>query len=67
MNDLKVLAHLHKQIGEGSKNNINFLADGGAKSFDEYRYVCGVIRGLAQADTLINDLVQRLEKDDDEV
>lgn len=65
MNDLKVLAHLHKQLLEDSRDSINFLADGGAKSFDEYRHVCGVIRGLAQADALINDLVQRLEKNDD--
>ena len=65
MNDLKILAHLHKQISDSSKDYINFLADEGAKSFDEYRHVCGVIRGLTQADTLINDLVQRLEKNDD--
>tara|TARA_R110000803_G_scaffold115339_3_gene183798 strand:- start:269 stop:466 length:198 start_codon:yes stop_codon:yes gene_type:complete len=64
MNDLKVLEYLHKQILESSKDNVDFLADGGAKSFDEYRHVCGVIRGLTQADTLINDLVQRLERDD---
>ena len=41
MNDLKVLEYLHKQILESSKDNVDFLADGGAKSFDEYRHVCG--------------------------
>jgi len=32
-----------------------------ADSFDEYKKVCGVIRGLNIADNIINDLVQKLE------
>ena len=65
MNDLKVLAHLHKQLLEDSRDSINFLADGEAKSFDEYRHVCGVIRGLTFAETFVNDLVQKMETSDD--
>tara|TARA_R110000803_G_scaffold163913_1_gene227622 strand:- start:7585 stop:7782 length:198 start_codon:yes stop_codon:yes gene_type:complete len=65
MNELKVLSHINKELAEQWKTNTTFLADGGAKSYDEYRHICGVIRGLAQAESLIKDLVQRLERNDD--
>lgn len=65
MNELKVLSHINKELAEQWKTNATFLADGGAKSYDEYRHICGVIRGLAQAESLIKDLVQRLERNDD--
>ena len=39
----------------------NHLISGGAKDFAEYRHVCGVIRGLTHAETILQDLVQRLE------
>ena len=42
-----------------------FVSSGRAPTYDEYRYVCGVIRGLARADEIVKDLVQRLEKNDD--
>ena len=41
-----------------------FLAEYCAKNFDEYAKICGVIRGLSLADSIINDLVQRINKDD---
>jgi len=64
LGETKILAYLSKQIAEDYDDNVRFLSTGGAKSFDEYRHVCGVIRGLTQADALIKDLVQRLEHDD---
>jgi hypothetical protein len=39
-----------------------FLASGRAASHDEYRHVCGVIRGLNHAENIVNDLVQKMEK-----
>ena len=42
-----------------------FLAASRADTYDEYKKVCGVIRGLNLADNIINDLVQRMEKADD--
>ena len=65
VNDTKILVHLRKQIKEDYDDNVRFLTSGMAKSFDEYRHVCGVIRGLTQADSLINDLVHRVEHDGD--
>lgn len=65
MNDLKVLAHVAKEIDKLRSDNIAFLGAGRAINYDEYRNVCGIIRGLSLAEAIINDLVQRLEQSDD--
>jgi len=52
---------LQKQI-EGKSA---FIAVGNCTSFEEYKQVAGVIRGLALAIDLIKDREQKL-KDDDE-
>ena len=61
----KVFPYLVGELSTEQKKNVEFLVSGGAKSYDEYRHICGVIRGLTQAEFLIKDLVQRLENDDD--
>ena len=66
MNELKVLAHVAKEIDKMRADNIAFLGAGRAINFDEYRNVCGIIRGLSLAESIINDLVQRMEKSEDE-
>ena len=65
MNDLKVLAHVAKEIDKMRADNIAFLGAGRAINFDEYRNVCGIIRGLSLAESIINDLVQKMERSDD--
>lgn len=65
MNESKLLAYLTKEIAKTRDESSAFLAAGRASDFAEYRHVCGLIRGLNAAEQLINDLVQRLEKDDD--
>lgn len=62
---MKVLAHVAKEIDKLRQDNAAFLAAGRAINFDEYRHVCGVIRGLNFAENILNDLVQRLEHSDD--
>jgi len=42
-----------------------FLATGRAADYAEYRYLCGVIRGLTHAESIVKDLVQRLEDEDE--
>jgi hypothetical protein len=44
------------EISTEQKKNVEFLVGGGAKSYDEYRHICGVIRGLTQAEFLIKTL-----------
>jgi hypothetical protein len=63
--DYKVLAHLTSEIDKLRGDQANFLNGGGAKDFAEYRHICGVIRGLTHAETLVKDLVQRMENFDE--
>jgi hypothetical protein len=65
MSEYKDLAYVSKEIDKLRMDNAMFLAAGRAINFDEYRHVCGVIRGLNFAENIINDLVQRMEKSDD--
>ena len=41
------------------------LARGTAKDHGEYKYACGIIRGLMMANGILADTAQRLENDDD--
>ena len=65
MNDYKLLAHIAKEIDKLRGDQQTFLNGGGAKTFDEYRHVCGVIRGLTHAEIIVKDLVQKMETSDD--
>lgn len=65
MNDYKVLAHVASEIAKLRQDQAAFLAAGRADNHPEYKHVCGIIRGLNYAETIINDLVQRMEKSDD--
>ena len=65
MNDYRVLAAVQAEIEKLRQEQTAFLAASRADTYDEYKKVCGVIRGLNLADNIINDLVQRMEKADD--
>ena len=63
MSDTRVLALVQKKIEELRQEQIAFIAASRADTFDEYKKICGVIRGLSLADQIINDLVHRLERE----
>ena len=65
MDNGQVLSYLAKEIDKLRSENGMFLAAGRAINVDEYRHVCGIIRGLTFAETLIKDLAQRMELSDD--
>ncbi len=65
LNDYKLLAVVAKEIEKMRQEQIAFVAASRADTFDEYKKVCGVIRGLSLAENIINDLVQKVEKSDD--
>ena len=65
MDTNRVLSYLAKEIEQLRTDQAVFIASGRANDFAEYRHVCGVIRGLTHAETIVKDLVQKLEKDDD--
>lgn len=62
----KVLAHVASKIEERITQLTETMADGTAKDFAEYRYMCGTIRGLSLAHSEIQDLVRRIRELNDE-
>ena len=65
MNERTVLGYLKDKFKDEQTLRAEFLATGNATSLEEYKHVAGVIRGLAMATEIIDDLVQRLEKSDE--
>jgi hypothetical protein len=63
--DTRAFAHVQKEIAKLKQEQIDFLAASRADTYDDYKKICGVIRGLSLADSIINDLVQRLETSDE--
>jgi hypothetical protein len=62
----KYLEYLNKQFKERQASLALALAEGAAKSYEEYKQLVGEIRGLSFAQLCVNDLVRKLENDDDE-
>jgi hypothetical protein len=55
-----------KEIEEKRESIALALIDGSAKDFVEYKSMTGEIRGLSLAHGYINDLVRKMEREDDE-
>ena len=64
--DGKILEHVNSKLEERKRDLVEFLGDGGAKSYDHYKEVCGVIRGLLTAQSEIGDLVRKLKDYDND-
>jgi hypothetical protein len=62
---LQTAEHFKKQIDENIKRIEEDLGAGSAKSFEEYRYMCGVITGLLTARRFIADLTKSMEDSDE--
>lgn len=65
MDDTRAIHHLIGEIQAQKNDKSIFIADGRAADYAEYRHVCGQIRGLALAEQICRDFVQRLERDDE--
>jgi hypothetical protein len=61
----KNLEYLLDQYKDRMSMLQNALARGSCSDYDEYRYVCGQLRGLEAACAIIIDLEERLENSDD--
>jgi hypothetical protein len=66
MNDDTVLGHIVTKLDERRLELQDFVGEGGAKDFPDYKKLCGTIQGLVYAKEVITDLAKRLENDDDE-
>lgn len=60
---IRVLSLVQQEIDKLRQEQIAFVAASRADTFDEYKKVCGVIRGLSLAESIINDLAKRLERE----
>lgn len=65
MNEYKAFALIVREIDKLRQEQISYLAASRADSYDEYKKICGVIRGLSLAENMINDLVQKMENSDE--
>jgi uncharacterized protein YukE len=54
-----------KEIRERRSQLSDALANKAAKSYDEYQFICGEIRGLTAVEIYLVDLAKNLEHDDD--
>jgi len=56
---------LRKQLRDQMNNYADDLATGQCTTFDQYQKLCGVISGLAIAEGLLLDLLEKVEKSDE--
>lgn len=54
-----------KEIRERRSQLSDALANKAAKSYDEYQFICGEIRGLTAVEIYLVDLAKNLEHDDE--
>jgi len=58
-------AELVKRIRKDMNEHADHLASNRAQTMEDYRYLCGILRGLAIAEQYINDLAKLVEESDD--
>jgi len=56
---------LRAKIREDLNNYADDIAGGSCKNFDEYQKLCGVIHGLALAESHLLALAKKVEESDD--
>jgi hypothetical protein len=54
-----------KEIRERRTQLSDALANKAAKTYDEYQFICGEIRGLSAVEIYLVDLAKNLEQNDD--
>jgi len=62
----KIFDILQGKLEEEIQSISQVLCDGGAKSYDHYKELSGVIRGLRTAQREIADLVRKLKEYEDD-
>tara|TARA_R110000822_G_scaffold14535_7_gene51006 strand:+ start:1522 stop:1719 length:198 start_codon:yes stop_codon:yes gene_type:complete len=62
----KILDLVSKKLSDREHELVVLMSDGGCKSFDHYKELCGFIRGLRTAQLEMVDLVRNLKDNDDD-
>jgi len=57
--------HIMRELAEERELFEGSVLKGNLKDFAEYQFLAGTIRGLVLAESIVTDLVQKLEKSDD--
>ena len=60
----KFASVLREQIRTDMNNYADDLAGGGCRSYEEYQKLCGVIQGLATAESYLLALLKKVETDE---
>jgi hypothetical protein len=60
-----VLEYLAQKIQDDRLRMVEDLGEGKAKDHAEYKFSCGVVKGLLMANNHILELTERLEKADE--
>jgi hypothetical protein len=63
--DERLYKYLKERNQSRRESVMDFLNNGGAKDFAEYREAVGVIKGLLQAQQDLEDLFERMKEHDD--
>jgi len=63
---MSVFEVLRDKLRADMNNFTDDLANGQCTSFEQYKELCGVIRGLAFAERHLLDLAEKIKEDDDE-
>lgn len=61
----QALEHISKKLKDRESELVIVVCDGGCKSFEHYRELCGLIRGLQTAQFEIGDLDRKMKENDD--
>jgi len=61
----ELLMYLTKKVQDEIAVLSDDLARGTAKDHGEYKYACGIIRGLMMANGFMGEAAERMEQDDD--
>jgi hypothetical protein len=56
---------LREQIRADMNNYADDMAGGACRSYEEYQKLCGVIQGLATAESYLLALLKKVENEDD--
>jgi hypothetical protein len=63
---LNEIDYLLREYKERRQYLTDALSQGNVATIEEYRYICGQLRGLEAACSVIADLKQRMENSDNE-
>lgn len=66
MNHNDMLRALSEAFNEEIRKLGEDMARGTAKDYGEYKFACGIVRGLMTANSLLRETADKMERDEDD-